>query len=104
MQEKEHDYDAHRDHLFEERGAQRRDRTLDERGAIVGRDDLDARGQRTLKLAETLLHATDDVARVLAITRHDDRADGLALPIEIGESAPNLTADPHRADVRDRER
>jgi hypothetical protein len=65
---------------------QRVDGAVDQALAIVGLHDLDARRQRLLQLVEPFLDALDDGARVLAVARDHDRADGLALAVELGQA------------------
>ena len=69
------------------------DGPLDEVGAVVGRDDAHALGQRGLDLPETLAHALDHGARVLAVAHDHDPAHGVAEAVEIADPAADLGAE-----------
>ena len=91
--EEDEDDERDDDHLDRQLVLERVDRPRDQVGAVVGRDDLDAAGQRRLQLLEAGLDAPDHVERVLAVAHHDDAADGVAGAVEVGDPAPQLRAD-----------
>ncbi len=63
------------------------------------RDDLDALRERGLQLLEPVLHAGDDVQRVLAVSHDDDPAHGVAEAVEIRDAAADLGPDLDPRDV-----
>ena len=101
MPEEDEDDDRDHDHLLGQLVLHRGDRAVDQLGAVVGRDHLDARGQRRLELLQLCLDARDDVERVLPIAHDDDAADHVALPVQVRDAAPQLRAQGHRPDIPD---
>ena len=91
----ERDDDAFFNQLF----AQRRDGALDQLAAIVSRHDAHTGRQRRFDLLDFLFDTIDDVERVLAVTHHDDPANGLAFAVQFRDPAPDIAAEMHGADV-----
>src|SRR5690606_31494790 len=65
---------------------------------------LDAGRQARADLGDPLLDALDDGAGVGAVAGDDDRADDLALAVELGEAAADVRAEADPGDVGDRDR
>ena len=99
VQEEEDDHGGDDDHLLDEGVAERRDRPLDQARAVVDRHDLDPGREGRTELLDLLLHAADDVQRVLAIAHHDDAGHGLSVAVQIGGAAADLGAHAHAGDV-----
>ena len=57
----------------------------------AGRDDL--------IFVDFLFDTIDDVECVLAVTHHDDPANGLAFAVQFRDPAPDIAAEMHGADV-----
>src|SRR4029077_8536692 len=55
--------------------------------------------QRRFDLVDFLFNAIDDVERVLAVTHHDNTANGLAFAVQFRDPAPNIAAEMHGAHV-----
>ncbi len=103
MQQEEEAHDRHHDEFLDQLLLEVRDRAANELGAIVGRDDLHARGQSGLERLELRLHRLDRRQRVLALAHHDDAAHDLAFAVQLGDAAPHLGADLDARDVAQRD-
>ena len=76
-----------------------RERVPDEGCAIVGRDELDARGKRRLQLLEPSPQRVGHRQHVAALLHDGDAAHDLAGAIEIGNAAAEVVAGLQVADV-----
>ena len=64
---------------------------MDEAGAVVGGDDVDARGQAGLQFLDLLFDAVGDGQWVLAVAHHHRAADGL-VAVFLEDAAAELRA------------
>ena len=85
--------------FFDQFFAQRGDRALDQIAPVVSRHNSHAFGQRRFDLLDFLFDTVDDIERVLAVTHHNNPADGLPASVQLGDAAPDIPAEMHRADV-----
>src|SRR5436190_10781132 len=89
------DHDAFFNQLF----AQRRNRAPDQLAAVISRHDVHTGWQRRFDLVDFLFDAIDDVERVLAVTHHDNAANGFAFAVQFRDPAPDIAAEMHGAHV-----
>ena len=104
MQQEQQDHEGDDDALLDQGVLQGRDGAVDQGRAVVGRHDLDARGQAGAQGLETGFDPLDDVEDVGVVAGDDDRADDLALAVELGEAAAELGAEADGADIGDADR
>ena len=101
MPEEDEDHEADDGQLFDQGMLQVVDRALDQVGAVVGDDELDSFGERSLALLELGLHSPDDVHHVLAVAHDDDSARHLPLAVELGDAPAHFGAQLDPGDVFD---
>ena len=87
--EQEHEADDRDNHrLLNERVLQGGDGSKDQVGSVVGWDQLHA--VRQPQRGDLTLDRLDHLERVRADAHHDDAADRLAGPVEVGRASPDL--------------
>ena len=99
--QEEQDDDRHREDHFRHGGLERVDGSKDQVRAVVDGDDLYARRQAGLDLADPGFHPVDDVQGVLPLAHDDDSRDDLALAVQLRDTPADVGAQDHRPDVPD---
>src|SRR5262249_40945748 len=68
-------------------------------GTIVGRDDLDALGQRRFQLVQLFFYSLDDVQCIFTGAHDDDAADSVAIAVQVSDAAANVPSPGDEAQV-----
>ena len=102
--EEEEDHEGDDDADLDQGRLKAVDRAGDQLGAVVDRDHLRSGRQAGLDLLQLCLHAPDHVEGVLALPHDHDPRDRFALPVEVGDSPPDVGTQDHLSHVLDEDR